>query len=274
LLRAHLASFVSLRKALISLAFLAGAAGCTTPPTRKVETRLHPDAIVTFDDLRIDRDPSGALQLPIVVSYEYFQEAHVRVVEAGKPPLLADVVVLVNPPAGVEDRLAFDSTVNTTIVKVGEKGGSIAGPTAPVSTYPDPLEQLCTADGGPFALAPSAQGIVLVVSEWRAKVRVAGLDIPLRPAREGFHARSLPSFIEVPPGPYVVEVKRGAGATAPPYMNQVTVRPGEWRLIAVRIGDEGRRLNGASVSPTRALYGLADMTPWRLQQFQCREGIP
>ncbi|MBM4033873.1 MAG: hypothetical protein FJ291_19140, partial [Planctomycetes bacterium] len=41
---------------------------------------------------------------------------------------------------------------------------------------------------------------------------------------------------------------------------------------AIRIGDEGRVLNGPSVPPTPARFGQADITPWRLQQFKIEKG--
>ncbi|KKM96362.1 hypothetical protein LCGC14_1178860 [marine sediment metagenome] len=47
--------------------------------------------------------------------------------------------------------------------------------------------------------------------------------------------------------------------------------PGRFE-IAIRIGDQGRRLNGQSVPPTTAQYGACDVTPWRLQQFKVVKG--
>jgi len=217
---------------------LALAAGCSSPPTRKVETRLRPDARIYLGDKELKRDEAGAIEVPIVVSYEYFQEAPVTLTEPDKPPLRADIVVLVNPPAGVEDRLVFETKANSTVVYVGEKGGSIAGATRPVSIFPDPLETLVGPDGGPFELARGAQGVVIVVSDWRATAVIAGLEIPFRPTKDRAATRSLPSFIEAPPGPLNVQVKRGQGVSAPPFMTQVTVRPGEWRLLSVHLGEE------------------------------------
>ncbi len=42
--------------------------------------------------------------------------------------------------------------------------------------------------------------------------------------------------------------------------------------VAIRIGDEGRVLNGPSVPPTPARFGQTDITPWRLQQFRIEKG--
>lgn len=41
---------------------------------------------------------------------------------------------------------------------------------------------------------------------------------------------------------------------------------------AIRIGDEGRLLNGPSVPPTPARFGQTDITLWRLQQFKVQKG--
>ena len=82
--RSHARSLAALALALVATA----AAGCSSPPTRKVETHLRPDARVSFDGKTVDRDAGGAVHLPIAVSYEYFQEAKVQVAEPGKPPLL------------------------------------------------------------------------------------------------------------------------------------------------------------------------------------------
>ncbi|MDP6111629.1 MAG: hypothetical protein QGG53_07135 [Planctomycetota bacterium] len=40
----------------------------------------------------------------------------------------------------------------------------------------------------------------------------------------------------------------------------------------IRIGDNGRRLNGQSVPPTEARYGKTDITLWRLQKFKVEKG--
>jgi hypothetical protein len=42
--------------------------------------------------------------------------------------------------------------------------------------------------------------------------------------------------------------------------------------VVVRIGDEGRMLNGQSVPPTTAQHGMTDITPWRLRQFKVAAG--
>lgn len=42
--------------------------------------------------------------------------------------------------------------------------------------------------------------------------------------------------------------------------------------VAVRIGDQGLMLNGQQVYPTRARYGMTDITPWRFQAFKAEAG--
>lgn len=245
-------------------------AGCSSPPLRRVETRLGPDVRISFDGKGVDRDAQGNVDLPIVVTYEYFQEAKLRLEEPGKPPLVADVIVLVNPPKDVEDRLAFESKANTTVVYTGEKGGSIAGPTRPVSTYPDPLEQLVLEGGAPFGLPADGQGVVVVASDARARVKVAGGVVPLRGVRDEPGARSLPVAVDVPPGPVNVEMRRGASVTSPPFATQVVVRPGEWRLIAVHLGEDRPSLEaddpaaatgGAAKRPARPKDATAKRPP-------------
>ena len=58
----------------------------------------------------------------------------------------------------------------------------------------------------------------------------------------------------------------------PPALSPELLDTPERFEAAIRIGDQGRLLNGPSVPPTPARFGLTDITPWRLQQFKIEKG--
>lgn len=211
----------------LALALALAAAGCA-PEVRRVETHLGANARIVVDGKRVARDPKGMIEIPLGAEKQV-----IRVEEPRKPAIVEEVHVLVDPRAEVEDAIVLASTANTTVVYTGEKGGSIAGRTAPVALFPDPL-QLLRDPLGPYLGPAKGQGVILVASDAGANAYVGDAKVPLRPSRADGTGPSLPEVVEVAPGEHAVRVEK---IGAKPYEARAVVRAGEYTLLAVRLAD-------------------------------------
>src|SRR6185295_12135464 len=142
-----------------------------------------------------------------------------------KAAVVEDLTVLVDPPGAAEDRVHFNTTANTIVVRTGKDSMSQS---AGLQVFvPDPIERL-RDEHGPFFCPPYGQGVLLTCNDCEA---VATLDKRFKFAFERAHDAtaeqplSRPLAVELDAEQHTLEV---AKTGLRPYVADVLVKTGEF----------------------------------------------
>ncbi|MHC4829340.1 MAG: hypothetical protein ACYTFT_03135 [Planctomycetota bacterium] len=204
-------------------------AGCSAPQQRTIPWGLGQEATARLTNAKakdaLVRPQQGELVIPLVPGAE-----RLVVQEPGKPPLICEGEVWVDPSPELEDRYHYSAQVNVVIAKVAgtETIGSHVEGEVVIATA-EPLSLLRTRTGAPWFLPASGQGVV-VVTEEPAHVWAGEQEHVMSPIPGG----AAPLVLELPPGPVTLRVEQGRRVAL---RREINVTEGAYQLLGVRLGN-------------------------------------